>query len=351
LKGTVSFHPLDLSIFDDLVSPLLSGKKINPDPFVSDAVRIRRNAWQSRRYPRALETALRSAEPPPPDPDAGLWQGLRARMERYDYRPSEVSRRALAAVEPDLHLRGRPFFVAEGTPERVADAVDAFAAAPSPEAADGIAKAQLAKLDAVLAQDLEPEDGPPVSSEMSLRSDLLAKLARLHELAGAARQAQTWSKGEGAGRPAIQVLQDELAWSAVSLHARVVPFWSAVDVDGLETVCRATGIAPPSVLAAPWRLFPDALEEFPSLKESLHAELGSSRDVGAFVSAGDVPELLEFLTRSGARIISAATKLGEGPACKTLLRKIRECATFAARHGFAYLEASGVPDPDAADEG
>jgi hypothetical protein len=350
VKGTISFHPLDLTIFDDLLSPLLSGKKVNPEKFVADAIRIRRNSWQARRYPRALETAIASAEPPPADPEAGLWQGLRARMERYDYEPSEVAKRAVEVVEPDLHLRGRPFFVAEAAPERVVEAVDAFAAAPSAEAADGIAKAQLAKLDPVLARDLEPEDGPPVSSEMAFRSDLLAELTRLHELAGASRQSQTWSKGEGAGKPAIQVLQGELAWRSVSLHARVVPFWSAVDVDGIETVCRATGIDPPGVLAPPWRLFPDAIEEFPSLRESLHAELASIRDVGAFVSAADVPELLDFVSRNGARIIGAATKQGEGAACKTLLRKIRECASFAARHGFGYLEASGIPDPDAGEE-
>src|SRR5262249_30348902 len=146
------------------------------------------------------------------------------------------------------------------------------------------------------------------------------------------------------------VLQDRLAWIAVSLHARVVPFWSAVDVDGIETVCKAARIDPPPVLAAPWRLFPDTIEEFPGLKDSLHAEVRAPRDVGAFVSAADVPELLEFLGTNGARIISAAARQGEGQACKTLLRKIKECVSYAARHGYGYLEASGIKDPDLADE-
>jgi hypothetical protein len=64
-----------------------------------------------------------------------------------------------------------------------------------------------------------------------------------------------------------------------------------------------------------------------------------------------VPELVDFVTRNGARIISAATKQGAGPECKTLLRKIRECAGYAQRHGFGYLEASGVPEPDHSEEG
>jgi hypothetical protein len=349
MKGTVSFHPLDLSIFDDLLSPLLTGKKVNPDSFLQGAARVRRNAWQARRYLRALETVRASAEPPPPDTTGGIWKNIRSRLEQYDYKPDELTKRALASVEPDLHLKGRPFFVAEGTADRVAEAVEAFQAAPSAEAADGLARAQLAKLDPVLAQQLEPEDGPPLSSDMSQRSDLLAELKEIHDLAAASRQAQMWGRGEGAGKPAIQVLQDRLPWLSVSLHARVVPFWSAIDVDGIETVCRAAGVDPPGVLAAPWRLFPEAIEEFPSFREVLHSEVIASRDIGAFVSASDVPELLEFLNVQGGRIIGAATRAGEGQACKTLLRKIKECVSYADRHGFAYLEAAGIPDPDAAD--
>jgi hypothetical protein len=350
LKGTVSFHPLDLSLFDDLLSPLLAGKKVNPENYLADALRTRRNAWQARRYPRALESMMATAEPPPADPKAGLWKNLRARLEQFDHRPDELTQRALRVVEPDIHLGGRPFFIAEVTAEKVADVVDSYRTAPSPEAADGIARAQLQKLDAQIAGNLEPEDGPPLSSEIAHRADVLAELKETYDLANASRQAQTWGRGEAAGKPAIQVLQDRLAWLSVSLHARAVPFWTAHDVDGLETICRAAGVDPPDVLAAPWRLFADAIEEFPSLKETLHGEVTSPRDVGAFVAPGDVPDLLEYLNREGARIIGAATRHGEGQACKALLRKIKECATYAARHGYGYLEASGVPPSDLADE-
>ena len=39
----------------------------------------------------------------------------------------------------------------------------------------------------------------------------------------------------------------------------------------------------------------------------------------------------------------------EGPAATALLRKIKECAVYAARHGLGYLEASGVEPPDLAE--
>jgi hypothetical protein len=55
--------------------------------------------------------------------------------------------------------------------------------------------------------------------------------------------------------------------------------------------------------------------------------------------------LASFLDANGARIIRAAAQHGEGPTCTALLRKIRECARHAERHGFGYLEASGIEPP------
>ncbi|HKB14924.1 MAG TPA: hypothetical protein VKF62_02615, partial [Planctomycetota bacterium] len=56
----------------------------------------------------------------------------------------------------------------------------------------------------------------------------------------------------------------------------------------------------------------------------------------------DVPGVLEFLNAQGGRIIAAAAQLGEGPACGSLLRKIKECMTYAAKHKLGYLEGSGI---------
>jgi hypothetical protein len=125
-----------------------------------------------------------------------------------------------------------------------------------------------------------------------------------------------------------------------------MPFWIARDVDGLETVCRAAGVPPPEFLVPARRLFAETCEEFPELAEALHVEVQGPRDVGAFVAAGDVPDLLEFLGLHGTRIIQVATQHGEGPACSTLLRKIRECAAYAERNGLGYIEASGILPPD-----
>ena len=137
-----------------------------------------------------------------------------------------------------------------------------------------------------------------------------------------------------------------LPWRAVAMHARVHPFWLARDVDGLETICRASGVRAPECLSPAWRVFAEACEAFPALKESLGLELAREKDVGAFVAPGEIGQLLQFLSEHGSRIIHAATRAGEGAMATALLRKIKECATYAQRHQFGYLEASGVLPPD-----
>ena len=111
----------------------------------------------------------------------------------------------------------------------------------------------------------------------------------------------------------------------------------------METICDAADVTPPGFLTPPTRLFGEACERYPEVGESLHLELTKQRDVGGWVAPDDVPELLEFLNQEGSRIIQAATRVGVGATCTTLLRKIRECARYAEHHGMGYLEAAGVP--------
>lgn len=349
MRGTLSFHPVDVAFFDDVVAALLSGRKINPEPYLAEALRVRSSWAAARAWPRAVATLAASAELPAVAPSAGLWERIRTNLERYDHRPADAVRRAAETLERDLHLDGRPFFVTEGSAEKVADIVEAYRLAPGEAAAARLARDQLAKLDAELARVVEPEEGPPLSSDPQCRQDLLAALKEIHDVARAAREGVPWRPDEGEPRPATDVLLDEIPWKAVRLHARMVPFWIARDVDGLETICRAAGVVAPEWLVPAWRLFAETCETHPGLKEALHLELRGPRDVGAFVGPADVPRLVEFVTDHGTRIIGAATRAGEGPAATLLLRKIRECATYAARRGFGYLEASGIEPPDLED--
>ncbi len=188
---------------------------------------------------------------------------------------------------------------------------------------------------------MQPEEVEPPTADMSYRTDLLRLLKEIFDLAHAARNGQTWGT-VGQRCPADEALARELPQRAMELHSRAVPCWIARDVDGLEEVCRAAGVEPPGCLVPAWRLFARTSEAFPALREGLSVDLAATRTMGAFAGPDDVPELLNFLGDKGSRIIQVATRHGEGGRCATLLRKIRECASFAKKNGFGYLEATGI---------
>lgn len=346
MKGFVSFHPVDLAFFDELIAPLSGGRKVNPEEFLAAAGRLRRHGWIARRFAVALDALARTAEAPKADPEGNLWQRLRTNLERIDYKPDEAARRAARAVDADLHLDGRPFFIAEGSAERVAAAVDAYVAAADDDAVERIAREQLARLDPALASAVEPADLPDLSSDMGYRNDLLGGLKTIHDLARLAREGKTWAAQDAPARPALECLPHELPWRAVAMHARVRPFWIGRDVDGLETICRAAGVAPPDCLSPAWRPFAESCEAFPALKEALGLEVKHPKAVGAFVAPAEVGQLVDFLSLHGARIIGVATRAGEGAMATALLRKIKECAVYAQHHGLGYLEAAGILPPE-----
>jgi hypothetical protein len=350
MKGTVSFHPIDVAFFDGVIGPLCEGGKINPEVYLRDALRIRPVWWQARRFARGLESLATRAVAPEPSAEDSFWSRVRTRLERIDHRPEERAVLADRLLERDLHLRGRPFFVTEGSAERVAECVDRYRGAATEAEAESEARSQLKRLDPRLDDSVEPVDAPDLTADLVHRNDLLQALKEIFDVTRAAREGGPWRPAGGAARPAADVVAAELPWRALSLHARVVPFWIADDVDGLETVCRSAGVPPPECLAPAWRLFAPAIDAVPQLKEKLGLELRLPRDVGAVVLPGEVAALLEYLEEHGARIIQAAARAGEGPAATVLLRKIKECAVYASRHGLGYLEGSGIRFPDLLDE-
>ena len=354
MRGLVSFHPVDLGFFDDVIAPLAVGEKINPERFLADARRIRATELQIEPYRRALGALLERLAPQAPPTEGSVWTKVRARLEQLDHKPDRLASLVASKIDPDLHLAGRPFLITEGSSDHVATLVEEFRKADGPPAVEALLLEQLIRIAPSLPHELElPELGPP-TADMAWRADLLDRLKAMHALARAGREDEKWGPATDRRVRARDVLGRELPWRAVELHACTSPFWVGRDVDGIETVCRAAEIAPPDVLVTSRRLFARGVEVLPGLAEALTTELRDGRDVGAFVPPSDVPRLLDFLQAEGAKIIRIAARHGEGPSCATLLRKIRECAEYAAAHDRGYLEASGIRPlaaPASEDEG
>ena len=342
MRGIVTFHPIDLSFFDDLVGPLIAGEKVNPEAWLASALRLRIANWQAQRYVEVLEDLLAQIEPPPLPTEGKLLDRIKARLERFDFRIPRGTAIAHKALEPDLHLSGRPFLITENSADRVSTIVDEFRQATDARQVDDLILEQLIRLHPELPRhvELEHDDGP--RGDQAFRTQLLNSLKSLFDMATAARADQDWRSG-GRSRPAREAICDELPWRALTLHSRAVPYWMAQDVDGLASVCEAAGLPAPDVLSPATRPFFSALDAFPELLEAFDVELKGEQRLGAFVSADDVPELLAFLNDVGTRIIKVASEHGEGQACSLLLRKIRECLRYAEMHGMGYLEAGGLP--------
>ncbi len=332
MRALISFHPVDPNFFRAVIEPLASGEKIDPDEYLNSALGARSAAWETLRYKAALEGYFDLLVPPEPAADGSMWQKIKARLEELDFTPDPAAKLIGEKIDPELHLHGRPFLITEGSADSVSSMVDRYREAEGEAAVRALVREQLARIGPKLPEQVEPAEIERLSPDMVYRRELLAALKEIYDMAATARSE---------GSPPL-----ELPWRSLQLHSRLVPFWIGRDVDGLETICRAAGVEPPDCLAPAWRPFARTCEEFPALREALGFELTGPRDLGAFVSPEEIGMLLTFLSAEGARIIQAAARHGEGRTCTTLLRKIRECASYAARHGFGYLEASGIRPPE-----
>jgi hypothetical protein len=339
MRGVISFHPIDPGFFETLVEPLLRGEKANPEVFLDAARRMRRASWLTLRYKLALARLLEEIEPPPAPEGSNLWDRVRTRLERFDYRVPQLALAAKSTIDPDLHLHGRPFLVTEGSPDRVAEIVAEYAGTAGDAALTSLVLDQLKRLDAALARGVEPAPLDEPSLDSAYRNALLDSLRKIHDWGQAERDRRS---GRRIAFRAHADLADELPWQIVYLHSRAVPFWVARDVDGLGTICEAAGVEPPAGLASAADLFAGVCAELPEVGERLRGQMRGPCDLGAHVPPRHVPEVLAFLVEHGGRMIQVATRQGQGPLCTRVLRKIRECLRFADRHGIGYLEASGI---------
>jgi hypothetical protein len=342
MKGVISFHPLDPDFFEATIEPLVMGEKIDPSAFLAASLRHLVSSWEAARYKQTLDFLLDQLTPPPPPEDGTLWDRVRTRLERFDHRTSSLVRHVGAKIEPDLHLDGRPYLITEGSAESVAAAIEEFMQVDHETGARTLIDDQLLRLDPEIAAGIELGDFDETPAPGNYRADLLSSLKEIYEMARAARDGQSWGPAHGRRESGHSALVRELPWRAMHLHSRAIPFWVARDVDGLDSICRASGLQPPDFIVPAWSLFARTCEAFPEIRDKLGVEVSDQRSVGAYVSPGDIPDLLNFLNENGSRMIQAATQHDVGSKCKTLLRKIRECACFAGRAGVGYLEAGGV---------
>ncbi len=337
----VSFHPVDPAFFQEVVQPLVTGGRMNPEPFLAAALRHRVGAWAARRHVTVLDTLLEQSVPPPPPASGTLWEKVRARLEVFDFKADPLATMVRHAVQKDVHLRGRPYLIAEESPAAVGRLVSRFEAVAGHIEAEDLVEDQLRLFKPDLSGRIVPDGDTTMPPDLAYREELMEGLRELHALPKAARRGESWDDAHGHAVPASQCLE-QVAWRAVWLHSRLHPFWMGEDIRGLAGICRLAGVLPPEDLMPAGLTLGGLGGEFPRLLESLGTDATAEQAIGGYVAPGDLPGVVDFLKQQGGTLIQAATRHGEGGRCARLLAKIRECMSFAVEHGRGYLEATGI---------
>ena len=141
----------------------------------------------------------------------------------------------------------------------------------------------------------------------------------------------------------MEILNEELPWRCIEIHAEAVPFWVAEDVDGLEGLCHASDVPPPSCLISARPIFSQFGDTFPAMLERIRSDLTDDRRLGGYVPAADVPELLTFLTENGARIRALSIEV---PSLESVFltltgREIRDKAAGGREQTLAFGKIGG----------
>ncbi len=347
MKGLVSFHAFDPSFADDVIVPLWNGTRINPEPWLLEGCSLLQRAWRTAAWKQTILDLIADSTDTIEPVDSGIKTDLlspfRKSVAKLFTPVDRDAERIKASIQPGLHLDGRPFFIVEESSNTVIRLVDEYRKARDDEAVDALVREQLTRLNPALARSIRPTEGPAAQSALAYRSNLLSSLKSIHALGRAFREGLAWRGALTDGKTPQQAVR-LLPWFAAAMHARFRPFWVAENVDGLVSIAQAAGIEASPVLQSPLPLF-TAIKPVDARPMTLGRELDGPRSTGAWVPPEDVPRLIDWLQAEGAAIIRIATEHGEGVRVRTLLQKIRECAAYAARHRYGYLEAVDVDPP------
>lgn len=344
MHGSVAFLPFDPAFLRDVVVPLWDGESIDPTAFQDRCWSHYAAAYRCETWKQALAEFLRPVEAHEPETGSAARDRvrvLRRGLERMFTPVDREAERLRAEIDEALVLRGRPFLVTEGSVDSVAARVDEYLAAANDDAIDALAREQLVRQDPELARRIVPADGPPAASPLSYRAAVLRGLKSVHALGKAVRDQGRWRGELTEGLEAAEAAT-RLPWFAAVLHARRTPFWYAEHADGLAAVSDAAGVPMPECASTAATLFAD-LE--PCVPRPTALGPVEDRSLGVWVPPERVPDLVDWLNGYGARILRAASEFGETDAVRSVLRKMKECATFAIRHGAGYLEAGGIEPP------
>lgn len=308
----ISFHPVDMRLVQERVTPFLAGRGNDDDldDLIADAVRqakvrFRANAW-----------------------GLGVMQA----------NPG-------GAFDTRLHVWGRPFFVTAERPEDVAEAVVQYCNA-TVDQVDDLARSQIALLDPALLAHVEPKVSGNLPADERLAIGFRWKLDLLREAAAAVRAGRdTIRNGDGDEIEAAGALTGNAQFVLVEFLAALLPGWierGRVWPTELAESASTDGYAPTDSNTPLLGVLPD---EFPSLEWDSNWTIPDNYAIGGYASPSDIRPFRDWLTRNTAPLTAIGDQWDDRPYVQNALRKLDESLALAELTGSAFVEAAEIYIP------
>lgn len=308
----ISFHPVDMRLVEERVTPFLAGHGSDDDldDLIADAVRqakvrFRANAW-------------------------GL--GVRKECEGSDF-------------DTFLYIWGRPFFVTADDPATVAETVVRYCNS-TVEEVDDLARSQIALIDPALLRHVEPDMTGTRPADEQLAAGFRWKLDLLREAASAVRAGRPRIRnGDGDEISAAGALTGNAQFCLVEFLAALLPGWierGKVWPTELAEHAATDGYAPFSDNTP---LFGSLPAEFPSLDWESNWTIPSNYAIGGYADPSSIRPLRNWLSQNAEPLTAVGDQWDDRAYVRKALRKIDEALALAELTGSAFVEAAEIYIP------
>lgn len=343
-----SYHPVDLSLLNQTIMPYLLGAEW-PEGFEEDAVRLAQNRYR-----------------------ANAW-GLGALKFKHSFQKEEslLKDHDPIAIESDLHIWGRPFFITDSDPQSISRSIDDYLKCRTFQEVDAIAHRMLVQISPDMAHVVVPdtEGGMPTAEDFRERIFWRMRLFK-QAVAG-------WSSGKdikvpnGQLKSPQELLVDFLPNALIELMSLFRPGWMARGYEWPTYLMNNNGMDA-SVFVSPACLFTPLVDSLPGLKYSLNPTITENYTMGGYLPTERVLDVLSLFTHKLKHVLEKDTDeensfsetLDSGEDCdneedwddedwdddsleswdgdEISLLKIVEALHDAHNRGFAFVEADTV---------
>lgn len=307
-----SYHPVDLALVEDRLLPYIAGAGADSDlaDLVARAVEIRKTRFVAKQWALGALSAATSL--------------------------------GITALDSQLHVWGRPFFIVADTTDRVVEDTLRYLATP-PDGVEALAHEMLARLDPALAGKVEPSTTGHLPDDAALAHELMWRMRLLRASGAALRAGEATVSDPDSGRTHHpgRLMDREVPFSVLEFAATLHPGWMSRGYTWPTRLYAEAGLDA-AEFTAPEPLFAALRDAYPGRDWFSAPTIDENYMVGGFVDAAQVQAARARLTENRDALLRPATAEGWADSCAVDLTKIEETLAFAAHLGFAFCEATEI---------